>query len=174
MMETQAPTIDEAIDAVTCGCVGCVSVPLSILQLDVDTPLGGWEPLFAELNIKTLTDHIGRRSVSAAAARQLLKAARRRDELFAEDLDRRTAELAAKYPVPVAVGVPAVDGMTPYEAMVAAGGIVTPEQEFGGRPKPRFLLDELEAGARAQAEERRLAEERAKERLAKQMKDKLQ
>ena len=63
--------------------------------------------------------------------------------------------------------------MSPFEAMVAAGGVVSPEQEFGGRPKPRFLQDELAAGARAQAEERRLADERAKERLAKQMKDKL-
>ena len=108
------------------------------------------------------------------AARKLFQHLRRRDELFAEDHARRSAENAVKYAVPAAVGVPAVEGMTPFESLVAAGVVtVTPEQEFGGRPKPNFLRDELEAGARAQAEEKRLAAERAKERLAKQMKDKL-
>jgi hypothetical protein len=64
------------------------------------------------------------------------------------------------YPVPVSAGV--LEGMTPFESLLAAGQVVTPEQEFGGRPKPNFLRDELEAGARAIAEEKRLAEERAK------------
>lgn len=69
--------------------------------------------------------------------------------------------------------MPAVEGMSPFESMVAAGGVISPEQEFGGRPKPRFLQDELEAGARAIAEEKREAAARAAQRLADQAKDRL-
>ena len=98
---------------------------------------------------------------------------RRRDEIFAEAHARRSAESAAKYPLPSTVGVLAVPGASPFESLVAAGGVVTPEQEFGGRPKPRFRQDELEAGARAQAEEKREAEAKAAKRLADQAKDKL-
>jgi len=172
MMENPQQTIDGAVEAVLCGCINCISVPLSVLQLDLDKPIGGWEPLFAELNIKILTDHVGRRSVTAAAARQLLKTARRRDELAVEQAERLAETRAARHPVR-AGGVPMVEGASPYESLVAAGGVVSPRDEFRGHPKTTFLQDALLAGERAQAEEKRLAEERAKERLAEQMTDKL-
>jgi hypothetical protein len=50
---------------------------------------------------------------------------------------------------------------------------VSPEQEFGGRPKPNFLIEEIEAGQRQQAEEKKLAEGKAKARLEKQMQERL-
>ena len=49
--------------------------------------------------------------------------------------------------------MPAIDG-SPYEAMVAAGGVVLPSEEFG-RPRPNFLEEELAAGQRESAEQRR-------------------
>ena len=173
MMETQVKTMEEAIEEVTCDCVGCISVPLSILQLEVDVPLGGWDGMLEQMNIRQLTDHIGRRAISAADARRLLKTVRRRDELAVEGHDRMFEKLAARRPVPVSGGLPVVEGATPYESLVAAGGVVSPKDEFGGRPKPRFLQDELEAGQRFIDEKKRLAAERAKERLTDQAKDKL-
>ena len=71
---------------------------------------------------------------------------------------------------PRSVGVPAIEGMSPFESMVAAGGVVSPQDEFGGRPKPRFLQEALEAGQRA-IDEMRAAN--AKRKLADQAKDKL-
>ena len=172
-METQQATIDEAVEAVLCGCINCISVPLSVLQLEVDMPIGGWDGLFEQLGIKQVTDHIGRRAVTAADARRLLNTVRRRAELAVEANARRSAKLAAKHPVPVSAGLPVVEGATPYESMVSAG-VVTPSQEFGGgRPKPRFLEDELAEGQRFIDEQKRLAAERHKQRLADQMKEKL-
>jgi hypothetical protein len=52
----------------------------------------------------------------------------------------------------VAVGVPAQEGSTPFESLMNGDrSYVSLSEEFGGRPKPRFLEEELEAGARQQA-----------------------
>ena len=82
-----------------------------------------------------LNDHLGRSAISALAARRLIAKLRRRDELAAEESERRFAALNTKRPVPV--GLPAQEGMTPYESMVAAGAVVMPSVEFaGGRERP--------------------------------------
>ena len=133
-----------------------------------------WQGVFDEMGIRTVVDPAGRKAIPTIAARRLLAALRRRDELFAEDHARRSAESAAKYPLPSTAGVPAVEGMTPFESLVAAGVVtVTPEQEFGGREKPRFLQDALEAGARADAEAKREAAAKAAQRLVDQAKTRL-
>ena len=49
--------------------------------------------------------------------------------------------------------------MTPLEPLAAAGGMVSPAEEFGGIPRPNFLEEKLAAGQRAAAEKRRLADE---------------
>ena len=67
MMRTSS-TMDEAIEAVTCGCVGCLTVTVPSLQLEADMPIGGWGGLFEQLNIKQVRDHVGR-AITAAAAR---------------------------------------------------------------------------------------------------------
>jgi hypothetical protein len=54
-------------------------------------------------------------------------------------LGRRVAEVAA---------------LSPFESLVAAGGVVTPQQEFRRRPKPNFLAEELAAGRKQAADER--------------------
>ena len=171
-METQQP-IDEAVEEVLCSCINCISVPLTVLSLEVDTPLAGWAPLFEQLEIRQFTDHLGRQAITAADARRLLSTLKRRDELRAEDAHRRSEKLAAKHPVPVGAGLPMVEGATPFESMFAAGGVVSPRDEFGGRPKPRFLEEELAEGQRFIDEQKRLAAAREAERLNDSLKDKL-
>jgi hypothetical protein len=48
---------------------------------------------------------------------------------------------------------PALEGATAYETMMSASG-TTPAEEFGSRPRPNFLAEELEEGQRRQAAER--------------------
>lgn len=67
--------------------------------------------------------------------------------------------------------MPAQEGLTAAEVMMAQPGYQSPHDEFG-RPKPNFLEEALNAGARAQAEQQRLNAER-KEHLAKKMRDDL-
>jgi hypothetical protein len=43
-------------------------------------------------------------------------------------------------------------------AAAEAGAFMTPSQEFGRRPAPNFLVEELEAGQRHAAEQRAKAE----------------
>ena len=60
----EQPTIEEAVGAVLCDCISCISVPLSVLALEVDKPLAGWEQLLDELEIRQVVDHLGRRKPS--------------------------------------------------------------------------------------------------------------
>jgi hypothetical protein len=79
-------------------------------------------------------------------------------DLIAEQREREArlaeeaAEKAAALWQPVGTGVPALEGAGPFESLMAAGS-VSPQEEFGGRPRPRFLEEQLEAGARHQAAE---------------------
>jgi hypothetical protein len=102
----------------------------------------GWSNLFDQMGIKILTDPAGRKAITTLAARQLLNSLRRRDELAAESRDRLSARVAARHPVPVGGGPPMVDGATPFKSLVAAGGVVSPQDEFGsGRERPNFLRE---------------------------------
>lgn len=152
-----------------------LTVPISHLSLEpgVDVPIDGWQRMFDQLSIRVVTDVAGRPAISSLAARRLFAAIKRQAELRAEDAQRRSEKLAKKYPVPAGRGLPAIEGASAIESLVAAGGVVTPEQEFGGRPRPNFLQEELAAGEQAQAEKQRIAAERAKDRLTKQMQDRL-
>ena len=155
-------------------CDGCNSVPVSHLALEagVSEPLQGWQGVFDEMNIRTVVDPAGRTAIPTIAARRLLTALRRRDELFAEDAQRRAEKMATRHPV-TADAVPAQEGMSPFESLAAAaGGVVSVEQEFGrGYGKPDFLREELAAGQRADDEKKRLAVERKQQRLLDRAKD---
>ena len=171
-METQPPTIEEAIEQVTCGCINCISEPLSVLQLEVDKPLAGWEPLLEQLEIRQVVDHLGRAALTAVDARRLLSTMKRQGEFAAEGHALLAQKVAARHPVK-AGGVPVQEGMNPVESMVAAG-VVSLQDEFGsGRERPDFLREELAAGQRAEDEKKQLAADRAKQRLLDQAKDKL-
>ena len=132
-------------------------IPLSHLSLDVDMPLIGWLAFFAKRGIEVLEDDLGRSAVRREVLGELLSERREREAKLAV----QAAERAAAQSTPPAVGVPALEHGSPFEAMVAAGGVVTPAEEFGrgGRSVFTELLDqELEAGARQQAAARAEAE----------------
>jgi hypothetical protein len=54
-------------------------VPLSVLQLDLDTPAEGWPNFLAARDIEVTLDDIGRMAISRDAARQLLTEKRERE-----------------------------------------------------------------------------------------------
>lgn len=169
---TTTETLEEDnIPEINESCVGCLTIPITHLTLETPVPIGGWLSYFAEHSTAVLVDPAGRPAISTLAVRKILRERKRQAELTAESHERLFAELDRMRPR--GGGVPAVEGMTPFESMVAAGGIITPEQEFGGRERPNWIRDELEAGARQRAEEKREAEAAAKERVAKQMKNRL-
>jgi hypothetical protein len=76
------------------------------------------------------------------------------------DQSRRLQE--AHKPSPVGRGVPALSGdASPFESLMNGDpSYVSPAEEFGQRPKPNFLVEELEAGQRRQAAERAAIKER--------------
>jgi hypothetical protein len=74
------------------------------------------------------SNDLGRASVPRRVLAELLA---EREEEEARGAAQQAQQAAARR-TPVAVGVPALDGASPYESMVAAGGVVTPSQEFGG------------------------------------------
>jgi hypothetical protein len=150
-MNRNTTTIEGTEEAV---CEGCSLIPVSHLGLDVDEPVGGWLAFFREENIEVATDDVGRLSVPRWVLGELLTEQREREARTAA----QRAEQAATLEAPVPVGVPALDGASPFESLVAAGGVVTPEQEFGRRPRPNFLDEELAEGRRRDAERRAEAE----------------
>ena len=114
-------------------------------------PISGWPAIFAERGVEIVLDDLGRRSVPRKVLGELLAERREREARVLEEQRRRDAEHAdGKVPA----GVPAIDG-SPYEAMVAGGGVVLPSEEFGRRPKPNFIAEEIAAGQRESAEQRR-------------------
>jgi hypothetical protein len=129
-------------------CDTCRRIPISHLALDVDEPIVGWEPFFAERYITVMDDSLGRPSVARHVLADLLAEQREREARLAEEAAAKAAALRQ----PVGVGVPALEGAGAFESLMAASN-VSPQQEFGGRPRPRFLEEQLEAGARQQAAE---------------------
>ena len=175
-METETTTeaTNEVFELNLCDMGSTIPVSHLSLEEGIEVPLKGWSGLFEEMGIKILTDPAGRPAITTLAARQLLNTLRRRDKLAVEHAQRRTEKLAKKHPISVGREIPAQEGLSPFETMVAAGGVVSPQDEFGsGRERPNFLREELAAGQRADAEKKRLAAERKKERLIDQAKDKL-
>ena len=168
MRNTEVTTETEILSI----CDGCRLVPVSHLGLDIGEPIGGFRSMLDAHGIDVVEDDIGRPSISRDDLGQLLAERREREALLVADAARRAAEREAKRPV--VVGVPAVEGATPYESMLAATGFVTPDQEFGGREPPRFLEEQLEAGAKALAEKRAQTRERNKQRAADKLKKDLQ
>jgi hypothetical protein len=129
-------------------CDTCRRIPLSHLALDVDEPVAGWRAYFEERYITVMDDSLGRPSVARHVPGDLIDEQREREARLAEEAAAKAAVLRQ----PVGVGVPALEGVGAFESLMAAGS-VSPQEEFGGRPRPRFLEEQLEAGARQQAAE---------------------
>lgn len=146
--------VEQNPKAVVSDC--CSRIPVSHLGLDVAEPIAGWPAFFRERNIEVAPDDVGRPSVPRHVLGELLAERREQEARVAQ-----RAEQAAARKTPIPAGVPAVEGASPFESLVAAGGVVTPAQEFGGGRRPVFqeLLDqELAAGARQVAAKRAEAE----------------
>jgi len=137
----------DSTEAPVCGC--CRRVPISYLALDLDEPVEGWLSLFAQRGIEVAEDHLGRPSVGRRVLSHLLDEQREREARLASE----RAETAAAARPDVGVGVPALEGATAYESLLAPDA-ETPAQEFGYVPPPNFLEEALEAGSRHQAAER--------------------
>jgi hypothetical protein len=128
-------------------------VPLVLIALEVDEPV---ELVADRLGDAVQLDDIGMRAVPASEARAFL-AGRAEQAARMEDQARRLQE--AHVAVAVGAGVPALEHGSAMESIMAHDpGYLTAAQEFGGRPKPRFLQEELEAGGRAASAARAEAE----------------
>ena len=136
---------------------GAELIPLSVLALDHPEPLAGWEPLLQARGIELLTDDLYRPAIRREDARQLAEERREWERESAEKPNRLQESLEAP---PVPVGFPALEDGSPLASIMAHDpGYETVAEEFG-RPKPNFLAEELEAGARQLAAARAEAESR--------------
>jgi hypothetical protein len=125
----------------------CGTVPLSHLGLDIDEPMSGWLAFFAERGVELVEDDLGRASVPRQVLGELLAERREREARLAEEWAEKAAAVG---PTPVAGGVPAGEGLSAFETMVAQPGYQTIPDELG-RPKPNFLDEELAEGRRREA-----------------------
>jgi hypothetical protein len=117
-------------------------IPLSHLALDLEEPLDGWGPVLAARGIELVEDDLGRAAIARADARRLIEQRR----AFAE----RQAAQAARAPAEVGVpaGIPAQDGLSPFESLVAAPGWSSPKDEFGWGPGPSWREEFAESAKR--------------------------
>jgi len=145
-MKTQA--IDQVEPMV---CDHCSTIPVSHLSLDLNAPTVGWAISLEGRGIQLVTDDLGRQAISRADFAGLIAEQSDRERRSVEEARRRAEEAQKR---PVVVGVPAVEGASARESMLAAAGLVTPDQEFGRREAPRLLEEALDAGAKALAEKR--------------------
>ena len=124
-------------------CDACRRIPITHLALDIDEPIEGWLSFLAERRVQVFDDALGRPSVPRYVLRDLIGERRERGAWLAEE----AAAKAAMHDEPLPVGIPALEGATAYETMMSAIG-TSPAEEFGSRPRPNFLAEELEAGQR--------------------------
>jgi hypothetical protein len=136
-------------------CDACRRIPISHLALDVDEPVQGWEPFFAERYITVMDDSLGRPSVARHVLGGLIAEQREHEARLAEEAAAKAATL--KEPVPF--GVRALEGMSAFETMMSVAG-TSPQEEFGRIPPPSFLEEALEEGQRHQAAEGEAARRR--------------
>ncbi|MFP3881713.1 MAG: hypothetical protein ACLFWH_05280 [Actinomycetota bacterium] len=147
-------------------CDGCRLIPVSHLGLDITEPVRGFAYMLAANGIEVVEDDIGRPSISRDDLGWLLAERREREARRAAEAEERRAQ--AK-PNVVLAGVPAQEGATPFEAMMAAeSNYVTPDREFG-RPGAGTATQELLEQQFAEGR-RRDAERKAKARKKKQAK----
>jgi hypothetical protein len=148
-------------------CDGCRLIPVSHLALDLDVPVRGWEMLLSEQGIDVQTDDCGRPAIARSVFGAMVRDQASMQKLQAERaglLAAGAAQIERRTPVPASV--PAVEGLSAYESMVAASDYMSLADEFGP-PKPNWVAHELDESAR------RRADEEAKAGLVAQMRDDL-
>jgi hypothetical protein len=93
-------------------------IPLSHLLLDLDPPVDGIDLELTRRGVPVVLDDLGRRAVSAEAARMLLAGQAEAAERGRELARRREEEAAAAHRPHG--GVPAIPGATAFESMLVA------------------------------------------------------
>ena len=124
-----------------------LTIPVSHLSLEdgIDVPVSGWQQVFDQLGIKTLTDPAGRSAITTLDARRLLNGLRRRDELASEAHGRLAEKVATKHPVSaggLTRPAEADPTMTAVEVMLAADAD-KPDPDKRTSPMEEFLLSRL-------------------------------
>jgi hypothetical protein len=115
-------------------------VPLSVLELDLDPPTGGWAHCLADRHIEIVLDDLGRAAISRDAAKQLFAEKREAEAEQArkrEDLERRLVEQDQLRRAQIWGGIPAnmiPDGVSAAQAMAAA--------DRAARPRRRSVLED--------------------------------
>jgi hypothetical protein len=71
-------------------------IPLSVLQLDLDSPTTGWPAYLAARGVSILEDDIGRSAIARADARQLFVERRESEVRRREVAARNDAEVEAR------------------------------------------------------------------------------
>ena len=148
MDSTEAPPL--------CGC--CRRVPVSHLALDVSEPLVGWEAFFAAKGIEVASDHLGRPSVARYVLSDLLDEQREREARLTEEAANAAT---LNQPVPV-VGIPAREGLSAHENMMAQDGYMSLRDEFERFPRPSFLDEEFARAREHQRAEQEVARRKEK------------
>jgi hypothetical protein len=115
-------------------------IPLSVLQLDLPAPSGGWDAFLAGRGIAIVSDDIGRKSVSRGDARMLLDEqheAEARKREVAERQERQAIEADRVRRASIWGGVPATaipEGVSAASAMLTAA--------HDARPRRRSVLED--------------------------------
>jgi hypothetical protein len=113
-------------------CDACRTIPLTHLGLDVDEPIGGWAASSALRDVPIVLDDLGRPAVAREVLGQLIAEHRQREARLAEERAEKATAGG-----PIARGVPAQEGSTPFESMMLAPGYQTARDEFDdGRVSP--------------------------------------
>jgi hypothetical protein len=108
--------------------------------------LGTIDALARQLAGLVVLDDIGRRAVPREVARRLLEERAAAEERRREERRRRAEELARRQPRPPR-GVPAVEGMSAYESMLAASGEDEKQKDRAGERMAALMRGES-TGAR--------------------------
>jgi hypothetical protein len=121
-------------------------IPLSVLELDLPTPVIGWSAYLSGRGVAVELDDIGRLSVSRDTARELLTEQQQQREASARKMaeaERRAIEQDERRRASLPRGIPAGQvrvGLTAAEAMVAT------DPDLARRPRRRSVLEEQLAG----------------------------
>lgn len=138
------------------------------MKLELDEPFGGWPAFLKSRGVPILRDDLGRQALDRADFARLIGERNESERRHVDEERRRAEEAAEAASRPRApIGVPALDGATPFESMMAAeaatGAYTTPHREFGGvygSPATEMLEEAFADGRRRTAEKRRKIRER--------------
>jgi hypothetical protein len=139
-------------------CDACRRIPLSYLNLDLDEPIEGWLRFFEERYITVMDDSLGRPSVARHVLGDLIAEQRAREARLAEEAAANASTL--KEPVPV--GIPAREGLSAHENMMAQDGYTSLREEFERFPRPSFLDEEFARTREHQRAEQEVARRKEK------------